>query len=246
MEKEKYLITGGCSFSETMSDHIDTWPRHLARELPNYTHISTGMGSQGNDLISRKVIFETFNLLNKGVSSNDILVGIMWSGWNRSSVYSHRHINEVTPNNNAREYIVENPTSVAGDNRFYITNSWWAKTYRYVKNLYMAIPPEQLKIHSFEHILRTQDFLKTNKIKYVMMQYVNDVIDTSEVMSEQLSYLNKMIDKDLWATEQGCYQWCVENTDIPFPKNDNHPSTEQHKIFTDKVIMPYLRGKKYV
>lgn len=243
MEKEKYLITGGCSFAETVSDHIDTWPRHLAKELSDYTHISTGMSSQGNDLISRKVMFETFNLLDKGVSSDNILVCVMWSGWNRSCVYSHNRITEVTPKNNSSEYIIENPTSVADDNRFYITNPWWAKTYRYVENFYMAVPPEQLKMQSFEHILRTQDFFKANKIKCCMMQYTNEVLDTEY---PAVPYLNRMIDKDLWATEQGCYEWCVKNTGIPFPKNDNHPSTEQHKIFTDKVIMSYLRGKNYV
>jgi hypothetical protein len=59
----KTLITGGCSFSECVSTNIDTWPRHLARALPEYTHISTGLGSQGNGLISRRVIYEVSECL---------------------------------------------------------------------------------------------------------------------------------------------------------------------------------------
>ena len=53
----KQLITGGCSFSECRS-HAGTWPRHLADALPNYEHVSTAMGSQGNGLISRRVIYQ--------------------------------------------------------------------------------------------------------------------------------------------------------------------------------------------
>lgn len=245
MKLEKYLITGGCSFSETISPWIDTWPRHLERKLSVYNHISAAMGSQGNDLIARKVIFEIFNLLSNGVKSEDILVGIMWSGPTRSSVYSDTPFNEVTPSKNKRTYIIENPTSVNGCDKYYITNTWWADTYGYVKRLYTAIPPEQLKIESFEHILRTQDFLKNNKIKCFMLAYMNEVLYTDD-MDERVMYLNKMIDKDLWATEQGCYEWCKENTDIAFKPDDPHPSTEQHNMFTDKVIMPYLRGKNYV
>ena len=61
----KVLLTGGCSFSECISEWIDTWPRHLARHLSDYQHISTGMGSQGNGLISRRIIFQVTELLKK-------------------------------------------------------------------------------------------------------------------------------------------------------------------------------------
>ena len=54
----KHLITSGCSFSETHSSHINTWPRHLNRMLPEYTLTNRAMSSQGNGLISRGIIYE--------------------------------------------------------------------------------------------------------------------------------------------------------------------------------------------
>ena len=76
MKKRKILLTGGCSFSECISTHIDTWPRHLEKNLPTYEHISTGMGSQGNGLISRRIIYNLTQLIKK-INSENILVGIM-------------------------------------------------------------------------------------------------------------------------------------------------------------------------
>ena len=53
----KILITSGCSFSECISYLAETWPKHLARLLPEYEHNSYAMGSQGNGLISRGIIY---------------------------------------------------------------------------------------------------------------------------------------------------------------------------------------------
>jgi hypothetical protein len=81
----KQLITSGCSFSECRS-HVGTWPKHLADALPDYAHVSTAMGSQGNGLISRRAIYQVTEAL-KQTSPEDILVGIMWSGPDRHDFY---------------------------------------------------------------------------------------------------------------------------------------------------------------
>lgn len=78
----KQLITGGCSFSECESPWISTWPKHLANTLSEYQHIGTGLSSQGNGLISRQVIYQVTESL-KRTSTNNILVGVMWSGPDR-------------------------------------------------------------------------------------------------------------------------------------------------------------------
>jgi hypothetical protein len=78
----KLLITSGCSFSECISPAVKTWPKHLAKELIDYTHQSYAMGSQGNGLISRGIVYGVNEAL-KTHSPEDILVGVMWSGTDR-------------------------------------------------------------------------------------------------------------------------------------------------------------------
>ena len=63
----KKLISAGCSFSETLSGNLETWPLHLAKNLPEYELIPKGMSSQGNGLIARGVIWEVSNQLSLGV-----------------------------------------------------------------------------------------------------------------------------------------------------------------------------------
>ena len=78
----KILITGGCSFSA--DDYC--WPVHLQNKLSYDTHYQTGVGSSGNDLISRKVIWQVNKCLKSGIKPEDMLVGIMWSGKERLSL----------------------------------------------------------------------------------------------------------------------------------------------------------------
>ena len=121
----KILITGGCSFSECISVHIDTWPRHLARCLSGYHHIATAMGSQGNGLISRKIIYAIANHLD-----HDLLVGIVWSGPDRHDFYL-----DQPPELENNSGWMQNPTAVNPDSQggWVVLNHQWsmplAKTY---------------------------------------------------------------------------------------------------------------------
>ena len=79
----RYLITSGCSFSETHSSHYKSWPENLVESLDSYNLISKGLASQGNGLISRGIIYEVSKKLKDGVLAKDILVGVQWSGPDR-------------------------------------------------------------------------------------------------------------------------------------------------------------------
>ena len=116
----KQLITGGCSFSECIG-HPGTWPRHLADALPGYQHTSTAIGSQGNGLISRRVIYQVTETL-KHTAAQDILVGIMWSGPDRHDFY----INSV-PEMFESDGWMENPTKFIKDSpgAWAIMNNGW-------------------------------------------------------------------------------------------------------------------------
>ena len=84
----KVLITSGCSFSDASGLCGATWPTFLEEILKSdYTHIAKGKAGHGNDYISRSIIYEVSQTLDK-CKADDILVGIMWSGSNRYHYYS--------------------------------------------------------------------------------------------------------------------------------------------------------------
>lgn len=239
------LVTGGCSFSECITPHVETWPIHLHNSLGDeIIHIPTGMGSQGNGLISRRIIYTIENKnKNDGIPYSDMLVGIMWSGPARSEIYKKDGVNPRAMN--IKEHIMENPTSIMSDEKkWYILNPWW-NGYPYVRDYYSIIEHKYLLIQSYEHILRTQDYLKLRGIKYFMTTYTGEVLN-KELLFEETKHLYNMIDFDNFLSVEGCYEWCRDNTNIAFKPNDNHPSNEQHKTFTNEVIIPFLKEKGYV
>jgi len=80
----KRIITGGCSFSDRWS--IQTWPYRLKELLPNVSFRHTGMGSQGNDLIQKKISLAVIEELET-YAPDELLVLPMWSGTERKAFY---------------------------------------------------------------------------------------------------------------------------------------------------------------
>lgn len=82
----KHLITSGCSFSDNCTYDGGRWPHYLA-ELSNSELHNYGTGSAGNHWISSSVIYGAHTLMNKGVDPSDIVIGVMWSYFNRFSLH---------------------------------------------------------------------------------------------------------------------------------------------------------------
>jgi hypothetical protein len=232
----KQLITGGCSFSECLSPWINTWPKHLANSLNEYNHIPTGMGSQGNGLISRRVIYQVIESL-KEYSFSDLLVGIMWSGPSRHDVYRQNTSTLIK-----EDGYMENPTKFVPESNssWIIMNHNWPteSSQNYYRHHYDAIGQY---IYSNEHILRTQWFLKFHNIKYFMSTYTNEVFQKNT--HPDIKHLYEQIDFDQFLPVSGEYEWCRDYSGMEFPiKGDKHPSSEQHRLFTEQVILPFLKG----
>ena len=231
----KVLITSGCSFSTTVDDHIDTWPRHLARAMPAYTHVSKGMGSQGNGLISRSIIHACTE--NKG---KELFVGIVWSGPDRHDFYLKD--NNVGTN---EDMWMENPTGFTKNKRWVILNHHWRNHYA---RAYYGMFHDEIgaNIATLEHILRTQWFLKQHGIKYFMGTYTADVLANVD-QHVDTKHLYDLIDFDRFLPADGIYEWVKDNIgDDGFPiKDDFHPSSYAHKQFTDSVILPFIEDKCY-
>ena len=237
----KTLITGGCSFSECRS-HAGTWPRHLALALPNHTHISTAMGSQGNGLISRRIIYQVSEQL-KISDATDILVGIMWSGPDRHDYYQLH--NKPLEN---QDGWMENPTQFVsgGEGAWTICSSGWrmAQSANYFVNFHDRIGQY---IYTVEHILRTQWFLQQHCVPYFMTCYMAAVLPEIVSTHNDTKYLYRMIDFDQFLPVSGEYEWCRDCSGLPFPTaTDPHPSVLQHQAFTYHVILPYLKERNII
>lgn len=233
----KVLLTSGCSFSECISSHIDTWPRHLARLLPDHKHISKAMGSQGNGLISRSIIFECTELL-KTIDAKDILVGIMWSGPDRHDFFKE---DVMYPDN--LDWWMENPTGFVQESKNWIIgNVHWTNNLSksYYKNFHSSIGSY---IYTLEHILRTQWFLEKHNIKYFMTSYTDEVLPKSLSYEINCKHLYDMLNFEYFLPVSSEYNWCDTKSNLPFPKKDvSHPSTEQHKKFVDEVVFPFVKN----
>jgi hypothetical protein len=241
----KVLVTGGCSFSELQGADYGTWPNHLSATLSEYQHIATGLGSQGNGLISRRVIYEVSELL-KATPAEDILVGIMWSGPERHDFFNE----DVTIDHSERKINswVENPTGFVKDinkNWIIISPSWqnyWAK--QYYANFHSYIGGI---IYTYEHILRVQWFLKLHGIKYFMTTYTSEVLHNWHIDQVNVTHLYEQIDFNDFLPVVGEWDWCNTKSEIPFTTpNDGHPNKAQHQAFTEQIIIPFLKDKNYI
>jgi hypothetical protein len=227
-----------------------TWPVHLGQILSEYTHVPTGMASVGNGIISRRVIYTVSQLL-KQHPADDILVGIMWSGPSRHDYYTteipeHLLSKNTSPDGNpgARPYGIDNPTRIAAEKNWVIMNHSWVNSlpsaeqyYRYFYDHIGSL------VYTYEHILRTQWFLKLHNIRYFMSAYKNEVFPPDTKNHNEITHLLDQIDADKFLPVDGEYEWCRDYSGLPFDIYD-HPTQEQHKLFVEQILHPFLLQKQ--
>ena len=238
------LITGGCSFTD--ESHLRKWPLQLADHL-DVPVINTALRSQGNGIISRKVIYQVTESL-KTTNASDMLVGIMWSGPDRHDFYLHNH-DENTEDHS--DYL-HTSLSSATNKKWIILNSHWENYY--AKSYYSTFHDNiGSLVYTYEHILRVQWFLKLHKIRYFMTTYMdtafynqNKFFQNKILRHADTAHLYNQIDHEQFLSINGQYEWAV-NTGLPFAGGvDEHPTTEHNKKFVDEIIVPFLLRKNYI
>ena len=237
----KQFVSGGCSFSECITTGLHTWPGHLSIMLKDYTHTPTGMGSAGNGLISRRIIYTVSQLLKQHPAS-DILVGIMWSGPGRHDYYNPEIPQHLLDKKSWKEeniYGMENPTNVVTEKNWIILNHNWAlpEARQYYSYFYDHIGA---LVYTYEHILRTQWFLNMHSIRYFMSTYTEEVFPEHAKNHSEIAYLVEQIEFDKFLPVAGEYEWCRDYSDLPFP------GEAQHKLFVQQVVWPFLQKHKYL
>lgn len=244
----KLLITSGCSFSDIIFTAVNqkTWPVILTEVLSEYKGLHLGKSSNGNGLISRRLIHTVSESL-KNNKPSDILVGVMWSGASRHDFY-----NESPEYKNTKPLFnsIENPTGFVNSNKNWIVyNHFWDDSITpncetYYKKFF---DPVHSQLTTIEHILRTQWFLEKHNIKYFMSTYMSHVLSSEFINHPEVEYLYKQIDFDKFLPVTGEYEWCVEHMPNDFPySNNEHPGSVQHTAFTEQVIVPFLKEKQYI
>lgn len=238
------LVTSGCSFSDSNYTKLGSWPTYLQQHLGCDAR-NVGLGSQGNGLISRKLIYHVSELL-KTTDPDDILVGVMWSGPSRYDFYTTDYENFMGPGNNNSPGWTERPTEVVPDSpgRWVITtsNMMHKNAKHYYKTSYDHVGS---LIYTCEHVLRVQWFLKLHNIKYFMTTYTGEVFPPEEHVDTR--HLIDQIDFGQFLPVVGEYEWCRDFSGLDFPIiGDFHPSSEQHDAFAEQVILPFLKQKQYI
>lgn len=241
---KKVLIASGCSFTFEKWN----WPGHLGRDI-GVEIINVGMGSQGNGLISRKLIYAVETALRK-YRPEEILVGVMWSGTDRVEYHTHDGSNVIHWGTKIFDPNIKNPTNVVkGQYNWRIMNHHWdnKESLNYYENFHTSIYGMVVTI---EHVLRIQWYLKHLGIDYFMSTYMDIFGDKILTENSEVDYLFKMIDFETFLPIKGCYEWVKENySKLGLPSNDKtatHPTSFGHRKFSEEVIEPYLKEKKII
>jgi hypothetical protein len=239
MEEKKLLITGGCSFTNGNYN----WPKYL-KNILNVELNNTGESSQGNALISRKLIHAVESAL-KSYNSNEIIVGIVWSTVERSERYIEKSDEFCGP-----PYLNFNPTAIVdGYPNWRILRHEWVNSmdskiyYEIYSNLISSM------VYTIEHILRVQWYLEKKSIAYFMSS-ITDILHPHLLEHPEISYLYKQIDFSKFLPIKGEYEWVKENYpengfNPPLPDGypDWHPNQLGSMKFAEEVIFPFLLKK---
>ncbi len=252
----KALLTSGCSFSEhfTKWSTKRTWPAFVADHFVNSDLIlHTGMGSTGNDLIARKAVFMCSQALEK-YAGNEIVLLLMWSGLarkafltdNRTNIFTAEHFRSAHDtitisqgSNYLNEIVDTNQPSWIWFNPSWLNDPG-------VNNWYVDYDNDHQQFDAtLWNMLQVQNFCKLHGIQYHWMTMNNELDRFIDMYGENFysSYLIKQLDMTNRVCTLGEYEWTLQHHPDKFLEDKMHPSPDAHELFTESVIVPYLRNQ---
>ena len=261
----KYLVTSGCSFS---SNTHKTWPRYLATSL-SLELFNWGSNGCGNHWISRSAIYQADSLLRQGVSAEEILLVVMWSSIDRSSMFisqqetgqffnlvnRHMPVNFIRNTANLESFSDPESGYLEGCPQISFDNK---KISEYKQSASQFFPNEQLAIESYENFLKLQWFCAGHKIKLINLT-INDIMHypnseflkpiTTEPLTKDyypnIQHLHQMIDFNQWLFYQetgGLFEY-TRDRGLPFEQDRHHPDTRSHWDYVNKFLKPGILEK---
>ena len=244
----KHLVTSGCSFSDVDNEH-KTWPVWLSEIIPDVDMYHLGCCAQGEDYISRSIIYKINELLDKQ-DSDDIFVIVGWSGLQRRSLLVNDEATKMHYRfNDCKQGKSE---SMRGS----VIGSWQDFDEEYQK----MQTEEHNIIQSMEHIIRTQDFLRVRNVDYKFFGFCNLFanLDEENFLTEgrgtridkkypNTSYLFDIMDWNKWWFHNefgGLGDWVNDNIKDGFDGgtgNSGHPLSDSQKLFTKEVVSKWIK-----
>ena len=207
MIRRKILITGGCSFSDSWnlpeSKYLyrRTWVNYIKEKYNFKKYVHMGNPASGNELIAERIVYALQTLLDKGYLSDDLYVGVMWSGIERKELFVSTqetdkyselddsvrregentlmmsHYSNVFSNTKGmRPGIVNVPNGYLKSGGLPYKDDWWkTKAQRDYFNLWYDnfYSVEKEFIDTLKSILLVQTFCERQNIKYFMSVWQN-------------------------------------------------------------------------
>jgi hypothetical protein len=207
MIRRKILITGGCSFSDSWnlpeSKYLyrRTWVNYIKEKYNFKKYVHMGNPASGNELIAERIVYALQTLLDKGYLSDDLYVGVMWSGIERKELFVSTqetdkyselddsvrregentlmmsHYSNVFSNTKGmRPGIVNVPNGYLKSGGLPYKDDWWkTKPQRDYFNLWYDnfYSVEKQFIDTLKSILLVQTFCERHNIKYFMSVWQN-------------------------------------------------------------------------
>ncbi len=165
----KHLVIAGCSF--TQHNRPETW-HHSVKEQFGDSFIlhNVGIGGAGNYTISTMCINKVSELLRKGIQPSDIKVVTQWSGVSRKSFIGDNRSNILSVDfvHCESDNEIKSLSQKNGSSKFCwdIGKRNDEKYWTFFKDTYWS--DECAFIETLENILRTQWYLKSNCIDFLM------------------------------------------------------------------------------
>lgn len=251
------------------------WPHHLASNLDLQLH-NMGEQSCGNGWISRSAIYQAHTLLESGISAEEILVAVMWSGIDRKGFFISReettnYGNLALSNREPRSFLNPNPVLTShhvgkdrgwleGSNNVHHTAEVDPRI-EYRDNAFQFFPLECLAIESYEHFLRLQWFCASNKITLVnltygdIMRYPNSSFInprkkdrlTKDTFTDVV-HLYNMLDFSKWLffEETSGMYEYVCCNGLGLIADRVHPDPTAHKQYVEDFVIPNLKERNVI
>lgn len=260
LNKIKISLTSGCSFSDTeFGDDYKTWPQHLKEQINDVGWSNMGRGGQSNKLIRMTSIHNLQNHL-KHYNSDEVLVGIMWSGPDRTAIF----INENEKPLEGKVWI---------DPHNFVSGGFWVPLLLGHMNEHRESRIYYNELHNItssfvdtlHDILYCQKFFESVGVRYFMstswdiFKFDSDTkIDPNIVMGndqnvfrnpstsidmndDNLSWISELIDWNKFLPVVGMWEWCHWLNPDRDDLVDHHPTQDEHGRFVKDVILPFLR-----
>lgn len=225
----KYLVVGGCSFTNNNSkEYCVSWPLYL-RDLGNFQAVfNCAYPGSGNQHIHNSVMWELESV--QELTPLNTLVVVMWSGWERDDfVVDARAVSPEYSNCEPYSYtkdVLSGLTGGIGGNSNLVFN---IDVIKKIKN------DRSRALENFIHVNGLKHYLENRGFRYLFTEFCDENLIMLDELDEPIksSYIN--LTRKLTPT-LGTYN--QDYLELSF--DGVHPAPDVHLKWTREILLPCL------